>query len=135
MSDDKFTIKVNGEMAWLIREVVRPGMPVTNAPANAQEWQRWALELRQKVNDAILRFTDEEGLEWVELNIGEEEAWIIDAVLGYSGTGGAGTVLLTQLFRGLWGLEYALPAKLIPEPSSAATGPVFEFSAEDELTP
>ena len=123
MGVEQFPIQVDDGMAWLLREQLRPGMAVSNAPDNAQEWQRWVFELRQKVNDTILRFLDEPDLNVLPIHIGEQEAWIIDAVVPYDGTGGSGTEILIQLFRGLWGLEFGLPTELVPEPLPIATAP------------
>lgn len=74
------------------------------------------LTLRRKVNDVILRFEDEPETQTVEIDIDEDEAWIIDQAVAYDGNGGSITELLICIFRGLWGLEYNLPSVLVQEP-------------------
>ena len=105
--DDTFTISLNRESAWTIQKAVQPGIPLPDSMKEAPvyTWQTWARELREKVNNSILRFEDEEETEKVEIDIGREEAWLLDQNLELDGMQGASTGLLFQVFRGLWRLD------------------------------
>ena len=106
-----FTLSLTRMSAWAIQQAVKP-----LATTATVEQRRDMLHLRRKINDAILRFEDEPETLTVEIDVYEKEAWIIDQAVAYDGTGGHICDLLLQLFRGLWSLEYGLPATLVPEP-------------------
>ena len=118
---DSFPLHIDEEMAWLLREQLRPG--ILTEETISKELHHWVSAIRQKVNAILLRFLDESDLNSAPIYIGEKEAWIIDSVISYDGTGGSGTEILIQLFRGLWGLEFGLPTELVPEPAPIAATP------------
>jgi hypothetical protein len=68
-------------------------------------WQQCARGLREKVNNSILRFEDEEEIDQVEVDIGRNEAWLLDQNLELDGPKGPSTDLMFQVFRGLWKLD------------------------------
>jgi hypothetical protein len=112
-----FPLILDEGMAWLLREHLRPGIWVEGL---SRELYARVLGIREKINNVILRLLDEPDLMSVEISIGEPEAWIIDGAIAYDGTGGSGTEILLQLFRGLWALEYNLPVNLVSEPTPTA---------------
>jgi hypothetical protein len=59
--------------------------------------------LREKVNDALLRFADEDLTE-LELDVTEEELWLIDQKLPLSYDGAR--AFLLRVFKALWELDY-----------------------------
>lgn len=121
---ETFPLVLSRESAWLIQQLVRPGVPLgpdmDGAPVYI--WQHWARELREKVNNTILRFEDETETEEVEIDIGREEAWMLDQQLQLDGSVGPGTELIIQIMRGLWVLDHKglnFPTQLVngpPEP-------------------
>ena len=121
MGIDIFPLNLDEEMAWILRENLRPG--ILTEETLSKELHYWVSAIRQKVNAILLRFLDESDLNAAPIYIGEKEAWIIDSVISYNGTGGSGTEILIQLFRGLWGLEFGLPTELVPEPTPIAATP------------
>ena len=115
LENSPITITLTKNLAWFLREQIQPG-PNLDMGGPAQKLSELGQNLRGKINRALLRFTDEEELEEVELDLEENEAWIIDNVIKYDGEGNPGTELLVQLFRGMWGNEYGLPPKIVEDP-------------------
>ncbi len=105
--DNTFTINLNRESAWTIQQAIQPGVPLPDSMKEAPVyvWQTWARGLREKVNNSILRFEDEEEIDEVEVDIGREEAWLLDQNLELDGPKGPSTDLMFQVFRGLWKLD------------------------------
>lgn len=105
--DKSFTVSLDRQSAWIIQHAIQPGVPLPDSMKEAPvyTWQQWARELRQKVNNTILRFEDEPDTEDVEIDIGREEAWLLDQNLELDGPKGPSTNLMFQVFRGLWKLE------------------------------
>ena len=120
MYDETFPISLDREGAWMIRSLVRPGPPFSGIllDSPAYKYQQHARDLREKVNNTILRFEDEPETATVDINIGRDEAWLLDQGLQIDGERGVGTDLLIQIFRGLWNLDNSyLPRKIVAEPT------------------
>lgn len=124
-NDQTFPIMVDRKVVWVLQQVVHPGMPFPKTDQTmampAYRWQQYALAMRWKVNAAILRFEDEPDTKEIELNITEAEGWILDQNVQFDGPAGAGSLLLIQIFRGMWHLRMdemgsPLPHELVPEP-------------------
>ena len=115
-----FPVKLTYEAAWVLRSQVRPGIcPPNILPDAALLMDKEVRNFRHKVDDVILRFNDEEDVfekGEIEVDLTENEGWIIDASIKYDGPTGWGTDLLTQVFRGFWSLRTGLPATLVEEP-------------------
>lgn len=140
---DEFDIALVPRTAWALRKNLTPGG--FDLPGRER-----LVCLREKINDAILRFVDEgDALESVDISVTEYEAWIIDQVIEFDGIGGPGTDLLIQVFRGLWGLRYGLPTtlarvsdvsyneltKLAPDGDNLAEGlPPNSLTSQDDLS-
>ncbi len=107
MDDELFTITLTRDSAWTIQKAVQPGIPLPDMMKEAPVyiWQQTARELREKVNNTILRFEDEPETDKVEIDIGRDEAWLLDQNLELDGMQGTQTSLLFQVFRGLWKLD------------------------------
>lgn len=122
-SDPTFSIVIDRKLAWIMQQVIRPGMPFEKNDHTQDmpvlRWQKYALALRWKVNGAILRFEDEEDTKEIEMDLTEAEGWILDQNVPFDGDAGMGALLLIQIFRGMWNLRMeemgsTLPAKLVP---------------------
>ena len=116
--EDTFTLVLTRDIAWILQQSIHPDMPLgahgMGHPAG--QWQETALDLRRKVNNALLRFEDEPETPVVEIGVDEGAAWIIDRNVPFDGKGGAGTDVLLQCFRGLWQLDFqGLPDHFIAE--------------------
>ena len=112
---DTFEIKLTRQTAWLLAEKVLPGPNFLTHGFGDQDVYKQLVNLRLKINAAILRFEDENGLRDVDITISTEEGWLIDQVVKNDGPDGLGHKLLVQVYRGLWGLDYQLPTILSPE--------------------
>lgn len=99
----------------MLRDRIIPGPVVKNSPA-PPELRGILHQLRGKINSAILRFEDEEGLESVDLLLTPNEAWIIDQTLSFDRPNGSQTNLLLQIMRGLWSAEYGLSSIIAEDP-------------------
>ena len=124
MTERTFPLKLSHDAAWFLRNRITPGphLNITGFPTSAQEMLQ---DFRKKINSAILRFKDEEGLEEVEIDVGEDEAWLLDQALPFDGLDGICTQLLTQVFRGLWGLEHGIPGQLADDPRAGWNNQTF----------
>ena len=118
---DTFEVKLTRQTAWLLAEKVLPGPSFLTMGHGDEEVYNKLVTLRLKINSAILRFEDEEGLRDVNITISTEEGWLIDQVIKNDGPEGLGHKLLVQIYRGLWGLDYNLPTFLVPEQESLTT--------------
>lgn len=138
--DDTFTINLNRDSAWIIQKAVQPGVPLPDSikEAPVYVWQSWARTLREKVNNSILRFEDEEETDEVEVDIGREEAWLLDQNLELDGPKGPSTDLMFQVFRGLWRLDnggFDVTVEDIPEdPPKAWVADALSEHFGDDLT-
>lgn len=109
-------IEINANLAWFIREQLRPG-PSVEKGHPASEGREKIYNLRLKVDAAILRFIDEDDLKVVEIRITPDEAWMIDHTVNFDGPDGIGTQLLIKLFRGLWAHEMGIPLDIVEDPN------------------
>jgi hypothetical protein len=107
--EETFSLKLSHEQAWMLQSLIKPNAAPKDLPAHIQLFRRLALPLRERVNDAILRFADEADLEEVIIDCEVQHGWLIDSILSYDGNGGSATDLLIQCFRGMWGIGYHLP--------------------------
>ena len=124
------TLRLTETMCWIIQTTIRPGLTDTGGIPHSRA-QFVALGLRQKINDALLRFTDETDLKIVDIAVDADECWLIDSQVSFDGRGGPGMELLTQCFRILWGLKYQLPIDLVAEPAPEPPTPEPPQKEED----
>lgn len=138
--DSTFTISLSRESAWTIQKAIQPGVPLPDSMKEAPvyTWQQCARGLREKVNNTILRFEDEEEIDEVEVDIGREEAWLLDQNLELDGPKGPSTDLMFQVFRGLWKLDnggIGIVTENIPEePPKELVKDLLESKFGDNLT-
>ena len=104
--DETFSLTLDRMAAWVIQKAVQPGiqLPDNMDGIPVYIWQKNARALREKVNNTILRFEDEPETEEVTIDIGRDEAWILDQTIPFDQTE-AGVDILLQVFRGLWRLD------------------------------
>lgn len=76
--------------------------------------QPFGLLLRNKVNDAIIRLLDEDALKLVEVEVADEELWLIDRHLPLSAYDGA-QLLLEQCWRILLESRLGMRTLTVPE--------------------
>ena len=138
--DNTFTINLTRESAWTIQQAIQPGVPLPDSMKEAPvyTWQQCARGLREKVNNTILRFEDEEGIDEVEVDIGREEAWLLDQNLELDGPKGTSTNLMFQVFRGLWKLDnggLGITEEVVPEdPPKDLIKDLIDSKFGDDLT-
>ena len=115
-TDRSFTVTLTPATAWLLRNKITPGPPSAMISTPLSEVVgNIVYGLRQKVNYSILRFLDE-GVNKVEVDVTEDEGWLIDDIIPWDGDGGIGTSLLTQVLRGFWSVDHHLPQNLVSDP-------------------
>lgn len=99
--EEIITIHVDHDMAWTLRGRITPGpsfIPIMARDA--------VVAFRTKVNDALIRLSDEKDLKKVDIYLTLDEAWLVDQVVAFDGRGGPGTAILLEIFRGLWENRY-----------------------------
>lgn len=96
-------LRVTAVDAWVMQGCIKHDM-ACKLPRRDEASAGYTL--REKVNDALLRFADEE-LEELELDVTEEELWIIDQKLPLAYDGAR--AFLLRVFKALWELGYDLP--------------------------
>lgn len=135
MNTLKIPIEMTKNLAWFLREQLRPG-PAIGDEHPMSEGREKLRDLRMKIDALILRFQDEEDLETAEMRITQDEAWMIDHTVNYDGPDGTGTKILIQIFRGLWAEEMGLPVDVVEDPRQDWSNEMFKnMVKERENTP
>ena len=115
-----FPLTLTRTGAWIIQQLVRPGVPLGHMMEGSPVhlWQQYAMQLREKVNNTLLRFEDEPETKQIDIDVTREEAWLLDQNINVDmGMRNDGADILLQLFRGLWTLDNpGLPRTMAIEP-------------------
>ncbi|KKN72521.1 hypothetical protein LCGC14_0410250 [marine sediment metagenome] len=99
-----FRMMLPMEGAWMIRNIIRPGIDIAYRDPAVNEIDRITRALRIRVNNLILRMMDEEE-DALEIELDSQEAWALDSIIPFDGPGGVGTGMIVSILRGLWYLD------------------------------
>ena len=130
-TDRSFTVTLTPATAWLLRNKITPGPRIAIMPSlQMEKIGEVVYGLRQKVNYSILRFLDEDTNK-VEIEVTEDEGWLIDDIIPFDGEGGIGTNILTQVLRGFWAVDHNLPQNLVSDPKGGWDNRILRALRED----
>lgn len=128
--EQNIVLDASQDICWIIRGSLRPSMFFKEVKDGVPE-AKLLMDLREQVNSAILRFTDEPGLNTIPLYLSEMQAWALDSLIPYDGDGGKCSSALLQLFRGLWSQSMGLPTNLSQNPKDTWQTPTPEADETD----
>ena len=120
--EPSFKITLKSETAWFLRDNLLLG-PRFSIPEQHKEDAEKAYHLRGMVNDAIIAFSSNNDTKTFEIEINEDQAFIIDQMIK-ADPEDEYRKLAMQVIRGMWALQHKvdMPVRTVRDPWVWLTG-------------